>query len=662
VSLCVVVGYCACVWLLLDLHPQRSVGLAKDLDETVTRIETQEHKATAELAARKQSLLARAQAAHPNPAPPARASGQSVVVVSRSAPSSTPAQSSHPPQNARARAPRAPAPTQKAKAPPPPKAKAPPHPEAKIAAALAPVSKSVNISDQQKVIAVRSTGAAVGSLSAGAPTHGGQQAAAEGAHSKATEKKTNITPFAALPHGGLRAAAIPTVQSVVLIKHEPANMLELRQEEKLFQILARIGARRPDLLMERSSPVFSAAAAAASSEVEKKMLHECREQLVSECCTAGLDPLDEGKIGFAVLPPAKSHSGLALGFLALIDAAVVAGAVQVMYSGGVWQLQCGTRVAKEGGVWMPPVVDVSLRFVVNLQAMPMEEGENVRVSETKILFQIKVCEEAPIQRELLQKPKKPPKEPASAAKAKGVAKEKSFWLKVRGVRVGKSQVYIRLGIQPKLTASAGAATADTGSSKAPPVCWGPWNSSPLCIFVSSDANVTSITHANVPSPRGQPAGLEVGQIVGKRKATSASSGGLVGEQERLDFSHQGRLLSPVPLPSKKKARRSAARASRGGNVTSMPPNVPDPQSAPRLADALALGTKADVYRPPPDEGSHEWAKECIGSASQGRHVDEGAATAMLAAGGGAAVEVASAARHADSLTPSRRSTRSQNKL
>jgi len=510
------------------------------------------------------------------------------------------------------------------------------------------------------VIAVRSTGAAVGSLSAGAPTHGGQQAAAQGAHSRATQKKTNITPFAALPHGGLHAAAIPTVQSVVLIKHEPANMLELRHEEKLFQILARIGARRPDLLM-RSSPVFSAAAAAASSEVEKKMLHECREQLASECCTAGLDPLDEGKIGFAVLPPAKSHSGLPLGFLALMDAAVVAGAVQVIHSGGVWQLQCGTRVAKEGGVWMPPVVDVSLRFVVNLQAMPMEEGENVRVSETQILFQIKVCEEAPIQRELLQKPKKPPKEPASAAKAKGVAKEKSFWLKVRGVRVGKSQVYIRLGIQPKLTASAAAAAADTGSSKAPPVCWGPWNISPLCICVSSDANVSSITHANVPSPRGQPAGLEVGQIAGKRKAASASSGGLVGEQERLDFSHQGRLLSPVPLPSKKKARRSAARAWRGGNVTSMPPNVPDPQSAPRLADALALGTQEDVYRPPPDEGSHEGAKECIGSASQGRHVHAGAAPAMLAAGGGAAVEVASVARHAESLTPSRRSTRSQNK-
>ena len=648
------------VWLLLDLHPQRSVGLAKDLDETVTRIETQEHKATAELAARKQSLLARAQAAHPNTAPPARASGQSVVVVSRSAPSSAPAQSSHPPQNARARAPRSPAPTQKAKAPPPPKTKAPPHPQAKIVAALAPVSNSVNISHQQKVIAVRSTGAAVGSLSAGAPTHGGQQAAAQGAHSRATQKKTNITPFAALPHGGLHAAAIPTVQSVVLIKHEPANMLELRHEEKLFQILARIGARRPDLLM-RSSPVFSAAAAAASSEVEKKMLHECREQLASECCTAGLDPLDEGKIGFAVLPPAKSHSGLPLGFLALMDAAVVAGAVQVIHSGGVWQLQCGTRVAKEGGVWMPPVVDVSLRFVVNLQAMPMEEGENVRVSETQILFQIKVCEEAPIQRELLQKPKKPPKEPASAAKAKGVAKEKSFWLKVRGVRVGKSQVYIRLGIQPKLTASAAAAAADTGSSKAPPVCWGPWNISPLCICVSSDANVSSITHANVPSPRGQPAGLEVGQIAGKRKAASASSGGLVGEQERLDFSHQGRLLSPVPLPSKKKARRSAARAWRGGNVTSMPPNVPDPQSAPRLADALALGTQEDVFRPPPHKGSHEWAKECTGTASQGRHVHAGAAPAMLAAGGGAAVEVASVARHAESLTPSRRSTRSQNK-
>jgi len=79
----------------------------------------------------------------------------------------------------------------------------------------------------------------------------------------------------------------------VLINHKLSNKLELRHEEILFQILARVGAHSPVLLMERRSLGFSAAAVTASSEVENKTMYAYREQIVSECCTAGLDPLDE---------------------------------------------------------------------------------------------------------------------------------------------------------------------------------------------------------------------------------------------------------------------------------------------------------------------------------------------------------------------------------
>jgi len=49
----------------------------------------------------------------------------------------------------------------------------------------------------------------------------------------------------------------------VLINHKLSNKLELRHEEILFQILARVGADSPVLLMECRSLGFSAAAVTA---------------------------------------------------------------------------------------------------------------------------------------------------------------------------------------------------------------------------------------------------------------------------------------------------------------------------------------------------------------------------------------------------------------
>mmetsp|Transcript_84528 Transcript_84528/g.137002 ORF Transcript_84528/g.137002 Transcript_84528/m.137002 type:complete len:128 (+) Transcript_84528:182-565(+) len=107
-------------------------------------------------------------------------------------------------------------------------------------------------------------------------------------------------------------------------------------------------------------------------------MYACREQIVSECCIAGLDPLDEEKLGFSLSQSTRSPSGLPFGVLLLLDAAVAVGAVRVVYSAGLWNLHRGIRMAEDGGVLLPSAVDVSIRCVVDLQILSMNQGENVR--------------------------------------------------------------------------------------------------------------------------------------------------------------------------------------------------------------------------------------------------------------------------------------------
>jgi hypothetical protein len=112
------------------------------------------------------------------------------------------------------------------------------------------------------------------------------------------------------------------------------------------------------------------------------------------------------------------------------------------------------------------------------------------------MSQVKVCQEEPVHREVLQKSKKPP-----PSNKKGTdAKIKSFWLKARGLRVGRNQIYIRLGVQSK---SPPAAPSPVGAPKSPPmtvpVCWGPWNTSPLCVLVSLDLSAREESKEKEPN-------------------------------------------------------------------------------------------------------------------------------------------------------------------
>ena len=85
-------------------------------------------------------------------------------------------------------------------------------------------------------------------------------------------------------------------------------------------------------------------------------------------------------------------------------------------------------------------------------------------------------------REELQKPKNPPKESAGAKKA---AKEKTFWLKARGLRCGESRIFLRLGVQ-RATESASAARSPCRLT-----VWGSWSSSPLCVSLPPSADPRS---------------------------------------------------------------------------------------------------------------------------------------------------------------------------
>jgi hypothetical protein len=142
------------------------------------------------------------------------------------------------------------------------------------------------------------------------------------------------------------------------------------------------------------------------------------------------------------------------------------------------------------------------------------------------MFQVKVCQEEPVHREVLQKSKKPP----PSNKKSTDAKIKSFWLKARGLRVGRNQIYIRLGVQAK---SPRAAPSPVGAPNSPKtaVCWGPWNTSPLSVFVSLDLSAREESQENEAYDAFQnshaaaapAAGDRNGACPTKRKASEISS-------------------------------------------------------------------------------------------------------------------------------------------
>jgi hypothetical protein len=211
--------------------------------------------------------------------------------------------------------------------------------------------------------------------------------------------------------GGLRPGSIPTVGSLMLFKHEPAQAIEpkdWRQEEHVFGVFARVAARRPlvnkiDTVHSEALRSFCAHTAsivlcecAEASACGLGPLRECRQDLVAACRTAGLE-LDELSLGLAYASQEGKGraSGLSLangsfeippGYLELVEAAVAAGAVRVVRSGGEWHVQRGERVGADED-WSPPAVDVSIKFGVSNQCLPGDDAE--RVDETRLMFQVK---------------------------------------------------------------------------------------------------------------------------------------------------------------------------------------------------------------------------------------------------------------------------------
>jgi hypothetical protein len=217
--------------------------------------------------------------------------------------------------------------------------------------------------------------------------------------------------------GGLRPGSIPTVSSLMLFKHEPAQAIEpkdWRQEEHVFGVFARVAARRP--LVNKIDTVHSEALRSFCARTASIVLCECHEatasglgpllecrrDLVAACRTAGLEELDELKLGLAHASRQEGQgngSGLRLdnglclfeippGYLELVEAAAAAGALRVVRSGGEWHVQRGERVGADED-WSPPAVDVSLKFGVSNQCLPVDDRD--RVDETRLMFQVKVC-------------------------------------------------------------------------------------------------------------------------------------------------------------------------------------------------------------------------------------------------------------------------------
>ena len=204
-----------------------------------------------------------------------------------------------------------------------------------------------------------------------------------------------------------------------------------------------------------------------------------------------------------------------------------------------------------------------------------------------------MCQEEPVRREVLQKAKKPPPN-----NKKGTdAKIKSFWLKARGLRVGRNQIYIRLGVQSK---SPPAAPSPVGASNSPPktvpVCWGSWNTSPLCVVVSSDLSAreesmekeSNDAFQNSHAAAAPAAGNKNGACPAKRKASEMSSPRGAGASDVGLAASRPSPSAGCTSPGVKAGKgKTPAKASGGGGGARA-----GPSSATRTTRATAAAAAA----------------------------------------------------------------------
>jgi hypothetical protein len=212
------------------------------------------------------------------------------------------------------------------------------------------------------------------------------------------------------------------------------------------------------------------------------------------------------------------------------------------------------------------------------------------------MFQVKLCQEEPVHREVLQKSKKPP-----PSNKKGTdAKIKSFWLKARGLRVGRNQIYIRLGVQPKFPPAAPSPVgAPNSPPKTVPVCWGPWNTSPLCVLVSLDLSAreeskekeSNDAFQNSHAAAAPAAGDWNGACPTKRKASEISSphgaGASDGVPTRPASSSQSQSAGCTSPGVKAGKGKTPAKAPGGGGGARA-----GPSSATRTTRATAAAAAA----------------------------------------------------------------------
>ena len=385
----------------------------------------------------------------------------------------------------------------------------------------------------------------------------------------------------------LKESDIPTVASTVLMNHEPAKETQqlevplsaswLRAEEKVFAALARFAAIRPAVsgIQDTGSP-FSAAVvvnafnASGGGAVWEKMtagLRECREQLVAECERQGmLHLLDQGKLGLKKARDfPRTTPPWCFGFgemLVLLEAAEAVGAVRVVEHDGVWILQRGARVAVGSDKWSPLAADVSLKFAVDMNALPIDpEGCGLaRVDESKLLFQVKVEEVEPVSREIWHKPKRPPS--AGAGTRGGGSKQ--FWLKVRGVREGINHVYLRLGIQSEASQKT---TAVGEESKARSVIWGAFSRHPLglCVKLSNGECAVTLVQG-LDAPHGGTTRQHDDRWAEREMnptGAAESARGSMDEEDSLDCRAYASPVAAEVIGKRKSAATPAAKALRG---------------------------------------------------------------------------------------------------
>ena len=206
-----------------------------------------------------------------------------------------------------------------------------------------------------------------------------------------------------LPTGS--AAHVPTVSRMEILSCEPGTTqgLVLWNEEKLFEMLARVVARRDAPVSgtgqasRLTAPAFNAAAVATqlcrlpaeAFVTATQDLLACRRELLEACSGAGLEFVNEPKLGFhgaqvqcrdacdanREFPVPRSEGKwsyvkpqLPPGWLQLLQAAAEAGAIRLVEGFcGIWYIQRGERVRE--AAWSPQVFDLSLKFTIDLQSL-----------------------------------------------------------------------------------------------------------------------------------------------------------------------------------------------------------------------------------------------------------------------------------------------------